>query len=121
MKINRSFAEGFLDGLGTGLFTRLRRPGAPDELIDSRPLEVFLLSDDFLQAAAPDIGDTRAAKDIIRRMIHSVDWGDGEFADAHTIFADGLADKSYDKEQLVADIVRRVLNANHKASEPNGT
>ena len=48
MKIHPSFREGFLDGLGAGLFTRLRRPGAPDELIDSSPLEEFLTSDDFV-------------------------------------------------------------------------
>jgi hypothetical protein len=53
MKINSSFREGFLDGLGAGLFTRLRRPGAPDELIDSRRLEEFLASDDFVYMTSP--------------------------------------------------------------------
>jgi hypothetical protein len=50
MKIDPSFTEGFLDGLGAGLFTRLRRPGAPDELIDSRPLEES--SDDYSEVVA---------------------------------------------------------------------
>lgn len=46
MKINSSFAEGFLDGFsGIGLFMRLRRPSAPDELIDSRPYQEFLEND----------------------------------------------------------------------------
>lgn len=46
--MNYSFVEGFWDGLGAGLFTRLRRPGAPDELIDSRSYEEFL-DNDFAQ------------------------------------------------------------------------
>jgi hypothetical protein len=46
-KISESFAGGFLDGLGVGLFTRLRRPGAPDELIDSRSIEEFRASGEF--------------------------------------------------------------------------
>lgn len=46
-RINECFAEGFLDGLGAGVFTRLRRPGAPDELIDSRSIEEFRSSGEF--------------------------------------------------------------------------
>jgi len=48
-QITESFAEGFLDGLGAGVFTRLRRPGAPDELIDSRSVEEFKLSGEFAE------------------------------------------------------------------------
>jgi|HubBroStandDraft_1064217.scaffolds.fasta_scaffold347519_2 hypothetical protein len=46
-QISDSFAEGFLDGLGAGLFTHLRRPGAPDELIDSRSIEEFMSCGEF--------------------------------------------------------------------------
>jgi len=52
MKTNSSLVEGFLDGQGAGLFTRLRRPGAPDELIDSRPLDEYCQSDDFRETLA---------------------------------------------------------------------
>jgi hypothetical protein len=50
-KINSSFSEGFLDGLGAGLFTRLRRPGAPDELIDSRSVSEFLQDEEFYKGS----------------------------------------------------------------------
>jgi hypothetical protein len=46
-QINESFAEGFLDGLGAGVFARLRRPGAPDELIDSRSVAEVRSSGEF--------------------------------------------------------------------------
>ncbi len=46
-QISASLTEGFLDGLGAGVFTRLRRPGAPDELIDSRSIEEFRRSGEF--------------------------------------------------------------------------
>jgi hypothetical protein len=45
---NSIFLEAFLDGAtGAGLFGKLRRPGAPTELIDSRTVEGFLVSGDF--------------------------------------------------------------------------
>jgi hypothetical protein len=47
------FWQSFFDGLsGAGLFGWLRQPGAPDEFIDSRSLEEFLHSDDFLKVQA---------------------------------------------------------------------
>lgn len=48
-QMKESFAGGFLDGLGAGVFTRLRRPGAPDELIDSRSIEEFQSSVEFAE------------------------------------------------------------------------
>jgi hypothetical protein len=43
-----NFLEAFLDGAtGAGLFGKLRWPGAPTELIDSRSVEEFLASGDF--------------------------------------------------------------------------
>ena len=45
---NPIFLESFLDGATlTGLFGKLRRPGAPTELIDSRTVEEFIASGDF--------------------------------------------------------------------------
>jgi hypothetical protein len=42
------FTEAFLDGVtGAGLFGKLRWPGAPTELIDSRTVDEFLASGDF--------------------------------------------------------------------------
>jgi hypothetical protein len=42
------FLDAFLDGAtGAGLFGRLRWPGAPTELIDSRSVEEFVASGDF--------------------------------------------------------------------------
>jgi hypothetical protein len=38
----------FMQGMtGAGLFTRLRRPGAPTEFIDSRTVEEYLESGEF--------------------------------------------------------------------------
>jgi hypothetical protein len=48
-QMRESFSAGFLDGLGAGVFTRLRRPGAPDELIDSRSIAEFIRSGEFDQ------------------------------------------------------------------------
>jgi hypothetical protein len=43
-----TFFEAFLDGAtGAGLFGKLRWPGAPTELIDSRSVEEFVASGDF--------------------------------------------------------------------------
>jgi len=40
--------DAFLDGFsGAGLFGKLRRPGAPTELVDSRSLEEFKASGEF--------------------------------------------------------------------------
>lgn len=39
-----AFMQGFT---GAGLFTRLRRPGAPTEFIDSRTVEEYLESGEF--------------------------------------------------------------------------
>ena len=45
--------DAFFDGFtGAGIFGQVHRPGAPDELIDSRPLDEFLQSDEFLQVQA---------------------------------------------------------------------
>lgn len=42
------FLEAFLDGCtGAALFGRLRIPGSPQELIDSRTVEQFLASGDY--------------------------------------------------------------------------
>ena len=47
------FAESVLDGFnGAGLFGRLERPCAPSEMIDSRPVNEFLASDDWLNGLA---------------------------------------------------------------------
>jgi hypothetical protein len=64
-QITEPFAEGFLDGLGAGLFTRLRRPGAPVELIDSRSVEEFRLGGEFAeikQAFVLAVDDYEAAR-----------------------------------------------------------
>lgn len=44
-----SFMMGFT---GAGLFTRVRRPGAPTEFIDSRTLEEYLASGEFEETLA---------------------------------------------------------------------
>jgi hypothetical protein len=42
------FLEAFLDGVtGAGLFGKLRRPGAPTELIDSGTVEEYLAGGEF--------------------------------------------------------------------------
>ncbi len=47
------FLEAFLDGCTcAGLFGKLRRPGAPTELIDSGTVEEFLASGDFEKTLA---------------------------------------------------------------------
>jgi hypothetical protein len=40
--------EAFLDGITcAGLFGKLRRPGAPTEIVDSRSVEEYLASGEF--------------------------------------------------------------------------
>ena len=45
----------FMQGItGAGLFTRLRRPGAPTEFIDSRTVEEYLESGEFEETMVKD-------------------------------------------------------------------
>jgi len=61
--------DAFLDGFtGAGIFGQVRRPGAPDELIDSRSIEEFLQSDDYLQVAAFREARNRVKVDAGRRI-----------------------------------------------------
>lgn len=44
----RNFVKAMLQGMtGAGLFRKLDYPGAPEEFIDSRPLEEILASGEF--------------------------------------------------------------------------
>jgi hypothetical protein len=47
-RLQSIFVDSFLDGFtGAGLFGRLRRPGAPIEFVDSRPVIEVIASGEF--------------------------------------------------------------------------
>jgi hypothetical protein len=133
--LNLNYIEAFLDGVtGAGLFGKLRWPGAPTELIDSRSVEEFLASGEFdrsmgrlgyhrvsdvdADAAPPDMSKIHiigrhGAVGILSADGETVTW----YVDGHEVSGAEIVHSAHARDYTLVERVRRSTGSYAIAAE----